>query len=74
MPAGQMVAILGREFLTPDPSAYKSQADLLKAAVDLAGERGFHRKRASVELVVCGNHGCLAGALMDEPETLSNER
>jgi len=47
LPAGQMLVVMGREFLAPDHSEYKSDADLLKASVELADDREFRRKRSS---------------------------
>jgi hypothetical protein len=38
LPAGQAVAIVGRELLVPDSNHYKSDGDLLKAALELSAK------------------------------------
>lgn len=47
LPSGQAVKVIAREFLAPDPDEHRSDADLLRAALDLSGDRDFRRKRAS---------------------------
>jgi hypothetical protein len=44
--SGPLAAVIGREFLVPDDPAWNDE-DLLRAAVDIAGDVGFRRKRAA---------------------------
>jgi hypothetical protein len=44
-PGHVVCAALGREFLVPDPDEHRSDDDMLRAAVDFAGDPDFRRKR-----------------------------
>jgi hypothetical protein len=44
LPAGGAVAIIGRELLVPDSEHYRSDGDLLKAAIDLSAVTGKRRQ------------------------------
>ena len=44
LPAGESVAILGRELLVPNSQYYKSDTDLLKAALELSSETKNRRQ------------------------------
>jgi hypothetical protein len=49
MPAGTLCAAIGWEFLAPrDPGPQRSDADQLRAAVEIAADRDFRRRRADL--------------------------
>ena len=47
LPAGQAVVVIGREFLMPDPAQFTSDDDLLRAAVELAMDPDYRRRRTA---------------------------
>lgn len=48
LPGGTVCTVIGREFLVPDDES-RSDADLLRAAVDIAQDSDFRRKRANFQ-------------------------
>jgi hypothetical protein len=46
LPAGQAVVVVGRELLVPDSSHYKTDGDLLKAALELSAKTEISRRQA----------------------------
>ena len=48
LPGSAVCTVIGRQFLVPDDES-KSDQDLLRAAVDIAGDPDFRRKRANFQ-------------------------
>jgi hypothetical protein len=46
LPAGQAVVVIGRVFLIPDPAQFRSDDDLLRAAVELSSDEDYRRRAA----------------------------